>query len=78
MSVFYDKLRRLIFAPRPYIVSLYVKIGTGRLYWQGRVMARSRPEAERLARDEALKTISIAKLSVKRDRSIKTKLNKRQ
>lgn len=78
MSAFYDKLRRLIFAPRPYIVSLYIKVGgnSGRFYWEGTVMAQSKIEAERKARDEAMRQVSVVTISVKRDRSLKTKLKK--
>ena len=44
MSAFYDKLRKLIFAPRPYNVGLYIKVGgnSGRFYWEGTVMAQSK------------------------------------
>lgn len=77
MGIFFDKLMKVLYRPRPYIVELYIKVDNnpGRFYWKGMVMARSKPEAERLAQDEALKTISIVKLSVKRDRSLKSKLN---
>lgn len=77
MGIFFSELMKALYKPRPYTVELYIKVGNnqGRFYWQGTVMARSRPEAERLAQDEALKTISVVKLSVKKDRSLKRKLN---
>ena len=76
MSAFYDKLRKLIFAPRPYSVSLYIKVAgsSGRFYWEGTVMAQSKVEAEKKARDEAMRQVNVVTISVKRDRSLETKL----
>lgn len=60
MSAFYDKLRRLIFAPKPYVVSFYIKVGgsPGRSYWEGTVMAQSKVEAEKKARIEAMRQVN--------------------